>query len=852
MSIRAILIAGFLAIAPLAIAPLAIVRAGDGAPGKIAPGETAPTSAAPQALQIHFASDFGSSPQDLRLRGADARQQLLVTAQCADGRLRDFTKHAHYEASPANIVRIDEGGLLRPLGDGTTTVTATADGKTAQLKVVIEQAQASLPVNFPNQIVPIFTKAGCNGGGCHGKSGGQNGFRLSLLGFEPTEDFDHLVRESRGRRVFPAAPQRSLLLLKATAELPHGGGKRLDASSADYALLVRWLGQGMPYGKPSDPKISQITVIPAERTMDFDSSQQLVVMAHYSDGSMEDVTRSALFEVNNKEVGSVDAGGLVKTLRQPGDAAVMVRYQARVAVFRAVVPLGRPVASLPPVRNFIDELVFRKLKIVGMPPSELCDDGTFVRRVTIDVAGRIPTAAEVHRFVADADPAKRDKWIDAQLDSAGYADYFATKWSALLRNKRSDPRQIRGAFQFYDWIRQSLRDNVPYDQFVRQIITASGDANDNPPVVWYRHLHDPNAQVEDVAQLFLGTRMNCAKCHHHPFEKWSQQDYYSLTAFFSTVSRKPGIVEGDEVVFSRRGIASATNPKSGATVKPAGLGATPTEIAPDDDPRQSLADWLSRKDNPLFARALVNRYWKHFLGRGLVEPEDDIRDTNPASNPELLDGLARHFIESGFDLKDLVRTIVRSSTYQLSATPNQDNGIDRQYFSRFYPKRLTAEVLLDAMNQVTRSENRFDGLPAGTRAVELPDNSYNASSYFLTVFGRPDASSACECERSQDASLAQSLHLFNSKDVQEKLTSDQGLPAMLAADKSPEEQKIRELYFSAFARAPEPAELEVTQKYINEKLRQRSAREDPGLTRRHSYEDVVWALLNSKEFLFNH
>lgn len=428
MSTRAILIAAFLAIAPLAVA-----RAGESAPAKSAPGETAPTSAAPQSLYIHFSSDVGSSPRDLRLRGADARQQLLVTAQCADGRPRDFTKQAHYETSPGNIVRIEEGGVLRPVGDGTTTVTATANGISAQLKVVIEDAQASLPVNFPNQIVPIFTKAGCNGGGCHGKSGGQNGFRLSLLGFEPTEDFDHLVRESRGRRVFPAAPQRSLLLLKATAELPHGGGKRLDADSADYALLLRWLGQGMPYGKPADPKISQIAVIPAERTMDFDSAQQLVVMAHYSDGSTEDVTRSALFEVNNKEVGSVDAGGLVKTLRQPGDAAVMVRYQARVAVFRAVVPLGRPVASLPPVRNFIDDLVFRKLKTVGMPPSDLCDDGTFVRRVTIDVAGRIPTGAEVHRFVADTDPAKRDKWIDAQLDSAGYADYFATKWSALLQ-----------------------------------------------------------------------------------------------------------------------------------------------------------------------------------------------------------------------------------------------------------------------------------------------------------------------------------------------------------------------------------------------------------------------------------
>jgi hypothetical protein len=353
--------------------------------------------------------------------------------------------------------------------------------------------------------------------------------------------------------------------------------------------------------------------------------------------------------------------------------------------------------------------------------------------------------------------------------------------------------------------------------------------------------------------LFLGTRMNCAKCHHHPFEKWSQQDYYGLAAFFSTVSHKPGASAGADVVFVRRGVAAATNPKTRQPVKPAGLGATPADISPDDDPRQALADWLARKDNPLFAKALVNRYWKHFLSRGLVEPEDDMRETNPASNPELLDALARHFIDGGFDLKELVRTIVRSSTYQLASEPNQYNAVDKQYFSRFYPKRLTAEVLLDAINQVTRSENHFEGLPAGTRAVQLPDNSYNSTSYFLTVFGRPDSSTACECERSQDASLAQSLHLFNSRDVQEKLTSDHGLPALLSSDKVHDDDgKIRDLYYAAYSRAPEAAELDLARSYIDDKLRQRQGKEDLALTRRHAYEDIVWSLLNTKEFLFNH
>ena len=792
--------------------------------------------------------------QTLRLRGADARQQLLVNAKFNTGAVRDYTREVSYETSPAGVIQVSKTGRVTPLADGTTTLTAkTSEGLTATLPVTVDAFKNVPPINFPNQIVPIFTKAGCNSGGCHGKSSGQNGFKLSLLGFEPTEDHEHLTKEARGRRVFPAAPDRSLLLLKATATLPHGGGKRLDVDSDDYKLLLRWIAQGMPYGKPNDPTVARIEVFPKERTMPLEGEQQLLVVAHYTDGSTEDVTRSALFEPNDKDLAKTDETGHVKVFEQPGDVAVMVRYQAKVAVFRAIIPLGAPVENLPAAKNFIDELVFKKLKTVGMPPSELCDDSTFIRRASVDIAGRLPTAEETKKFLADKDPAKRDKWIDALLDSTDYADYFANKWSALLRNKRGAPTHTRGTYAFHDWIRDSLLANKPFDQFAREIVAASGDISYNPPVAWYRQVNNPNAQLEDTAQLFLGMRLQCAQCHHHPFEKWSQQDYYSFAAFFSQVGRKAGSQPGEEIIYAKRGMATATNKKTKLSFPPAGLGAAPVKLSPDDDPRQFLADWMSGKDNPFFAKALVNRYWKHFFNRGLVDPEDDMRETNPPTNPELLDALAKNFIESHFDLKNLVRTLCHSQVYQLSSLPNKFNAVDKQYFSHYYPKRLTAEVLLDAVDEVTKSDSKFDGLPAGTRAVQLPDNSFNSSSYFLAVFGRPESSSSCECERSQDASLAQSLHLLNSKDVQDKLTHAKGRAALLAGDTQLEDgKKIRELYYTVYSREPDAKEMELALNYLGKPPKEKDAQADPKSRKQSGYEDVIWALINTKEFLFNH
>lgn len=797
-------------------------------------------------------SGGGESSSTLTLIGPDAHRQLIVTGQSSSGSERDLTRSVKYVAEPPGIVQVGESGLITPLADGDASVEATShDGHSAHISISVKHFGAPLPINFANQIVPIFTKGGCNGGGCHGKLAGQNGFRLSLLGFEPTEDYEHIVRESRGRRISPAAPEHSLLLLKATGMLPHGGGKRIDAGSDDYKLLVRWITQGMPVGSANDPSVASIEVFPKLRTEPLGTDQQLSVIARYTDGSTQDVTQSAVYETSEREMAAVDGAGHVTFYNQPGTVSVMVRYQGKIAVFQATLPLGAPVDNLPVPRNFVDELVFKHLKAMGMPPSDECDDATFIRRVTIDVAGRLPTVAETTQFTQSTDPNKRDECIDRLLDSGDYADYFANKWSALLRNQRKSATYQRGNYLFHDWIRDSLYANKPYDQFVREILTASGDVTDSPPTEWYRQVLSPTEELEDTAQLFLGTRIQCAKCHHHPYEKWSQKDYYSLAAFFSQVTRRPA-EEGEEVVFARRAAPAATNTKTGQAVKPAGLGQPPSDISPDDDARETLVDWMVAPGNKFFARALVNRYWKHFFDRGLVEPEDDMRDTNPPTNPELLQALADHFVQSHYDLKDLIRTICRSKTYQLSAIPNQYNAQDKQNYSRYYPKRLSAEVLLDSVNTLAESKGGFEGLPAQTRAVQLPDNSFNVESYFLTVFGRPESSSACECERSQDASLAQSLHLLNSQDVLAKLSGDQARPAQLAADtKRDDDQKMRELYLLAFSRQPTSDELELARRYLNRQKPDASGKLHP-VSKRESYEDVVWALMNTKEFLFNH
>jgi len=774
------------------------------------------------------------------LAGRDASQQLLVSGKYSTGQQRNLNAIATYHVQPAGIVKVDSTGWVTTIAEGEATIEAEAPGGIKSSIVVrVTGLINDIPVNFPNEVVPVFTKYSCNSGGCHGKSGGQNGFALALLGFEPTEDYEHLVNELRGRRLFPGAPDRSLLLLKASGGLPHGGGARFDVDSPPYRMIHRWVEQGMPYGEAEDPVVTRIEAFPKERLMPRDGKQQLLVVAHYSDGSTRDVTRVTQFDANEEDMGSVSETGLVSTAKSTGTLAVMMRYQSHVDVFRGTVPLGIKVDTLPPSNGFIDDLVFQKLIQLGLPPSGLSRDGTFLRRVTIDIAGRLPTQRETEQFLADQGESKRSRAIDRLLSSTDYADYFANKWGSILRNKRANNARKLHTYGFHDWIRRSLHENKPYDQFVREVITASGDSQINPPVNWYNEVKDQSAQLEDTAQLFLGLRIQCARCHHHPFEKWSQDDYYGFAAFFSRVGRKPSPTESNRSrIFHQRGLALANNPKTGKNVQPTGLGGKALAIPADEDPREQLADWMSRHDNPFFARALVNRYWKHFFGRGLVDPEDDMRVTNPASNPALLDALADDFIKSGFDLKHLVRTITHSRTYQLSATPNDYNANDRQNFSRYYPQRLKAEVLLDSIDVLTATPTQFAGLPSGTRAIQLPDNAFD--SYFLTVFGRPESASACECERTGDANLAQHLLLLNSKEIQGKLGS--GRSVQLANDKREPADRIGDLYRTALSRDPDPEETAIAISHIEKN--QENARA--------AYEDVIWALINTKEFLFNH
>lgn len=710
------------------------------------------------------------------------------------------------------------------------------------------------PVSFVNDVIPVLTKAGCNAGACHAKAGGgQKGFQLSLLGFEPQDDYAQLVEDGRGRRLFPAAPEQSLILTKASGRTPHGGGTRLAQNSASYALLLRWIKQGAPYGTGSEPKIVSVEVQPKRGLIQMGGRQQLKVLAKYSDGSVRDTTRLALYESNADAMANVTEDGLVEVRDLPGKVAVMVRYQGEVSVFTAAVPLGAPVKNLPAARNFVDEHVFANLKQLGIPPSPVCDDAIFLRRVTLDIAGRLPTEKEATAFLASPKSDKRDAVIDRLLRSPQYADFFASKWVPLLKNRRDNASDITSNFAFHAWIRDSLLANVPYDQFVRELLAATGTVIGNPPVAWYKRVKDPKEQLEDVAQLFLGVRMQCAQCHHHPFERWSQDDYYSLAAFFSQIGRKPTATRGEDLIFHKRGIATAKNVKSGELLRPAALGDDVGEIAPDEDPRLRLADWMSSKDNPFFAKALVNRYWKHFFKRGLIEPEDDIRDTNPPTNPELLAALEKHFISSGFDLKDLVRQITRSRTYQLSAMPNEHNKADRQNYSRYYPKRLQAEVLLDAVDDMTGAVTVFANLPRGTRAIALPDNSYNKSSAFLRVFGRPNSQSVCECERVQTSSLAQSLHLINSAEMKSKLATANGRAATLAKSASPQEEKIASLYLAAFSRQPRAAELRTAIDYLNEPLVDAKGQPvEKNKAARQNFQDLIWALVNTKEFLFNH
>jgi hypothetical protein len=772
----------------------------------------------------------------VELRDAFAGWQLLVS----DG-TRDVTREAHYATANPAVATVDEKGYVIPAGDGTTTIRVQLGTDKLEVPVTVSGFAAGRSVDFRTEVMPLLSKHGCNAGGCHGKASGQNGFKLSLFGFDTEFDYAAITREARGRRVFPAAPEQSLFLVKASGRVPHGGGKRLAPGSADYEIVRRWIASGAPASAPDTPRVVKLRAVPTDAVLRPGQVQQLAVLADYSDGSVRDVTRQSEFFSNLDVVAAVDRDGLVRATTQSGEAAVMTRHLGYVAVFRAMVPHGPPLADIPEFKpiNSVDELALAKWKKLGLRPSPTCDDATFLRRVTVDLCGRLPSIAETKAFLDDTAADKRSKLIDRLLDGPDYPAYFAVKWGAILRNSNLAGAD-QAAVAFHHWLKDMLARNRPYDEFVRGIVAAAGEWQDAPAINWYWQNRDDQLHqvTADVAQIFLGTRLQCAKCHHHPYERWGQADYYGLAGFFTRLGRK-NFGQPPPYYSSATVTTGEKNPLTGKTPEPKYLDGPEAKFSPDEDPRHALVDWMVRPDNPFFAKALVNRLWGHFLGRGLVHEVDDLRETNPPSNPELLDALAKDFIAHKFDVKHMIRTILNSRTYQLSAEPADHNRNDRQNFARYYARRMPAEVFLDSVNTTCGVKGGFNGVSQNARAIDLPHEGFG--SYFLDTFDRPKRVTVCECERSTSATLGQVLLLANSEEMENKIGDGNGRVARMFKEKKSPKDMIEELYLVAYSRRPTEAELNRTLAYV-----------DAAKDKQRAVEDVLWVILNSKEFMFNH
>ena len=700
-------------------------------------------------------------------------------------------------------------------------------------------------VTFERDVEPLLTRLGCNAGACHGKARGQNGFQLSLLGFDP--DFDHsaIAFEARGRRVFPAAPEQSLFLQKATAQVPHGGGRKLEPGSSSYLTLLNWIKTGMPRTPADSPKLVKIAVEPAERTLRPGEGFPLKVTATDSDGSTRDVTALAAFQSTDSTLVATDADGHVKAGPIPGEATVSARFLGMFANSAVLIPLPGQIpdgsySDFTP-KNFVDDHVLAKLKKLGIAPSGTTNDATFHRRSYLDAIGRLPTPDETRAFLADIDPLKRDKLVDRLLGRPEYADHWANKWADLLR---PNPYRvgIKAVLNLDAWIRSAFRANMPYDQFVKQILTARGsNYRDGAAVVW-RDRREPEEAATIVSQIFLGIRLECAKCHHHPFESWGQEQFYEFSAYFARVGHKgaaiaPPIAAGEETVFLKKS-GSVKHPLTGKVLPPKPLfGSAPVDDDPDVDPREALAGWIASPTNPYFARVIVNRTWAELMGRGIVEPVDDLRATNPPSNGPLLEALADDFVKHGYDLKHLIRTIMTSRTYGLSSDPNDRNSADIRNFSRHYRQRPRAEVLLDAIVDITGIPEALDAAPPGTRASALWTT--RNTSLFLDTFGRPDPNQDPPCERTADTSVVQALHLMNAPLIHQKISADDGKIAHLAGSDLSAEKVVEQLYLLVYNRFPDAEETSYGKALVEEPKR-----------RRRALEDLAWALINSPEFVF--
>jgi hypothetical protein len=798
-------------------------------------------------------------PKSVVISGPRNGQRLLVEGTFADGHQEDLTLRSTLTISDSEIAIVDKGESVIPHADGQATITASLSGHRATAPLTVKDYRTASTWSFRNDVLPVMTKMGCNSGPCHGAAAGKNGFKLTLRGYDPVVDYYTLTHQANARRTDRIEPARSLILLKPTLTIPHGGGRRFDINSPEYKVIAGWLAQGMPVPQESDPLVTEIRVSPTEASLRIGGEQQLIVTAVFSDGHTADVTRWAKFDSGDEGVATVDSNGHV-VMRGYGEAPVTVWYQSHVTFSRLRIPFPRRLEQVvftkAPRHNFIDDAILKHLAILHIPPSSPASDTEFLRRAYLDAAGILPTPSEADAFLKDASPDKRNKLIDALMKRPEFVDYWAYKWSDLLLVS-SNHLSSDEMWSYYNWIRESVASDKPWNKFAAELVTATGNTLQNGAANYWLIHRDPLDTSENMAQAFMGINISCAHCHNHPLAKWTQKDYYGMANLFARVRLKTfapssfrtavGPLFNNVTVYSAP-TGEFMDDRLMIPLPPKPLDAAALSSEAPGDTRQYFAKWLTSPENPFFARNIVNRVWRNFMGRGLIEPVDDLRDTNPATNEELLDALVKDFIAHDYDVNYLIHTIMQSATYQTSSRPLKDNADDDKYGSHYLIKRLPAEVLLDAYSQITQVPEKFDGYPVGMRGMQLPDTA--VKSYFLTAFGRPVRQQARESERSSVPTITQALHIINGDTLNNKLRASGSSLDMLIRLGFSDDQIVEYLYRSAFSRPPTDSErTALVQGLASAEQEKIAGVDDP---RRAALIDLSWALLTSKEFMFNH
>ena len=776
-------------------------------------------------------------PENIDLSNSRDRQRLIVQARFADGLTEDVTEQAMLTAANAEVLR-KEGYIFFPAGDGETTVNVEFQGKVVQIPAKVQNTGVTPPISYTLDVMPVFLKANCNTGSCHGAARGKDGFRLSLYGFDINGDYNRITRDFSSRRINLAFPEDSLLLTKGAGVVPHTGGTRFRKGDELYETVHEWLQAGAVNDHGEIPTVTKVDIYPKGAVLNGEGAQQkITVRAYYSDGTDRDVTHLAYFSSNNDNSAVIEQDGVV-TAQNRGEAFIMARFDTHtVGTHFIVLPKNLQFAwNELPENNYIDAHMHNKFKNLRIIPSELCTDEEFIRRVTLDVTGRLPTVDEYNAFLADVDPKKRDKLVDELLTRKEFVEIWVMKWAELLTIRTTNQISYKSMLLYYTWLQERVANNVPMNVMVQELLGSNGGTFANAATNYYQNETNTLKVAEKVAQVFMGMRMQCAQCHNHPFDRWTMDDYYSFAAFFSQIGRKRGEDPREIIVFNS-GSGEVRHPVGNRVMAPKFLGGETPDVA-GKDRRQVMANWLASDENPFFSQNLSNIVWAHFFGKGIIQEVDDVRISNPPVNKELLDALSEKLREYNYDFKKLVRDICTSRTYQLSTKTNETNEKATTNFSHATLRRMRAEVLLDAITQVTTTSNKFPGLPSGARAVQIANG--NTSTYFLTTFGRAKRETVCSCEVKMEPNLSQALHMLNGDTVNAKVTQG-GLIATRLGEEVPHEKIIEEIYIRCMTRKP-------TEKELTNLMELVSLEEN----KQQALEDVFWALLNSREFVFNH